>query len=314
MFHMSAILPIIGVFDVGGGVPVDAPLRGRRRAADARRGGGDRLLLDVPGDHAGAVRPPGVRPERLRHVRVVNNVAPPDTLRAMQAAHAARRADQRLRLHGVRRRDVLQRPRRHAGAARHDLRAAVRRHGGRRCATSRPARSRRPSSRASCSSAATACSRATTRTRSRPREHARRRRLVPHRRRRRATRRGPRPLPRAHQGHAQGRRRERRGDRDRVLPRDATRRCSIAAVVGVPAPAVPRGAGAFVELRPGHEATAEELLEHCREGLARFKVPHEVHFVTEWPMSATKIQKFRLQEWLASRQIYRPFGRKHVHQ
>jgi acyl-CoA synthetase (AMP-forming)/AMP-acid ligase II len=57
---------------------------------------------------------------------------------------------------------------------------------------------------------------------------------------------------------------------------------------------------AFVELRPGREASEEELIEFCRGGLARFKVPRHVRFVDEWPMSATKIQKFRLQERLAA--------------
>jgi fatty-acyl-CoA synthase len=74
---------------------------------------------------------------------------------------------------------------------------------------------------------------------------------------------------------------------------------SIAAVVGVPDPKYMEVPAAFVELRPGCEATAEELIEHCRAGLARFKVPRHVRFVTEWPMSATKIQKFRLAERLA---------------
>lgn len=53
---------------------------------------------------------------------------------------------------------------------------------------------------------------------------------------------------------------------------------------------------AFVELVPGRDATAEELIEHCRGELASFKVPREVRFVTEWPLSATKVQKFRLRE------------------
>jgi fatty-acyl-CoA synthase len=74
---------------------------------------------------------------------------------------------------------------------------------------------------------------------------------------------------------------------------------SIVAVVGVPDPKYMEVAAAFVELRPGREASAEELLEHCRQGLARFKVPRYVRFVEEWPMSATKIQKFRLAEQLA---------------
>jgi fatty-acyl-CoA synthase len=69
-------------------------------------------------------------------------------------------------------------------------------------------------------------------------------------------------------------------------------------VVGTPHPKYLEVPVAFVELRPGEEATPDELLAFCREGLARFKVPHEIHLVSEWPMSATKIQKGPLRERL----------------
>ena len=74
---------------------------------------------------------------------------------------------------------------------------------------------------------------------------------------------------------------------------------AIAAVVGVPDPKYVEVAAAFIELAPGHDPGAEEIIEFCRGGLAGFKVPRHVRFVTEWPMSATKIQKFRLQQQLA---------------
>jgi acyl-CoA synthetase (AMP-forming)/AMP-acid ligase II len=73
---------------------------------------------------------------------------------------------------------------------------------------------------------------------------------------------------------------------------------TMVAVVGVPDPKYLEVAAAFVELRPGAEATEAEIIEHCRAGLARFKVPRYVRFVTEWPTSATKVQKFRLQQAL----------------
>jgi acyl-CoA synthetase (AMP-forming)/AMP-acid ligase II len=41
-----------------------------------------------------------------------------------------------------------------------------------------------------------------------------------------------------------------------------------------------------------------DLIEYCRRGLAKFKVPREIHPVTEWPMSSTKIQKYKLKEKL----------------
>lgn len=55
---------------------------------------------------------------------------------------------------------------------------------------------------------------------------------------------------------------------------------------------------AFVELMPGKTVGREELIDFCKNKLASFKVPKDVIFVEEWPMSATKIQKFRLKERL----------------
>ncbi|WP_186397573.1 acyl-CoA synthetase [Stappia sp. TSB10GB4] len=53
---------------------------------------------------------------------------------------------------------------------------------------------------------------------------------------------------------------------------------------------------AFVELRPGAQGTAEEIVEFCRQRLARYKVPRHVVF-TELPKTSTgKIQKFVLRE------------------
>jgi fatty-acyl-CoA synthase len=53
---------------------------------------------------------------------------------------------------------------------------------------------------------------------------------------------------------------------------------------------------AFVELKPGREATAEELIEHCRSMLARYKCPKHIVF-TDLPKTSTgKIQKFVLRE------------------
>lgn len=70
----------------------------------------------------------------------------------------------------------------------------------------------------------------------------------------------------------------------------------IAAVVAAPDARYGEVPAAFVQLRPGARATEEELVEHCRGRIATFKVPRYVRFVDEWPMSGTKIQKFRLRE------------------
>ena len=53
---------------------------------------------------------------------------------------------------------------------------------------------------------------------------------------------------------------------------------------------------AFVELRAGKSATAEELIEWCRTHLARYKVPRHIVFAEVPKTSTGKIQKFRLRE------------------
>jgi 3-(methylthio)propionyl---CoA ligase len=53
---------------------------------------------------------------------------------------------------------------------------------------------------------------------------------------------------------------------------------------------------AFIELKPGQEATREDLIAWCRNNLAGYKCPRYVVF-TELPRTSTgKIQKFKLRE------------------
>jgi acyl-CoA synthetase (AMP-forming)/AMP-acid ligase II len=44
--------------------------------------------------------------------------------------------------------------------------------------------------------------------------------------------------------------------------------------------------------------TEGDVIAHCRTGLAKYKVPRYVRFTQDWPMSATKIQKYRLRDRL----------------
>src|SRR5213079_295484 len=69
-----------------------------------------------------------------------------------------------------------------------------------------------------------------------------------------------------------------------------------AAVVGLPDAKWGEAPHAFVVLKPGATATADELRTFTRDHLAHFKCPHSLTFVTELPKTATgKIQKFVLR-------------------
>jgi fatty-acyl-CoA synthase len=72
----------------------------------------------------------------------------------------------------------------------------------------------------------------------------------------------------------------------------------LAQAVGIPDPKYVEIPAAFVELFPGQKATEEELIAFCRKEIASFKVPRYIRFVTEWPMSASKIQKYQLRSRL----------------
>ncbi|MBL8894084.1 MAG: acyl-CoA synthetase [Rhizobiales bacterium] len=71
---------------------------------------------------------------------------------------------------------------------------------------------------------------------------------------------------------------------------------SAAAVVAKPDDKWGETPCAFIELKPGQSATAEEIIAWCRKGLASYKVPRFVVF-SEIPKTSTgKIQKFKLRE------------------
>ena len=75
-----------------------------------------------------------------------------------------------------------------------------------------------------------------------------------------------------------------------------------AQVVGLPDDRLGEIPVAFIELVAGHKADEDEILNFCSGRIARYKIPRSVRFVTEWPMSGTKIQKPVLRRWLTSDQ------------
>jgi fatty-acyl-CoA synthase len=74
----------------------------------------------------------------------------------------------------------------------------------------------------------------------------------------------------------------------------------LAQVVGIPDVKYVEVPAAFVELKPGSAASEADLITFCKNEVAAFKVPRVVRFVEEWPMSSSKIQKFRLRQGLVT--------------
>lgn len=78
---------------------------------------------------------------------------------------------------------------------------------------------------------------------------------------------------------------------------DAHEAVELTQVIGIPDARLEEVPAAYVKLRDG-AVSADELIAFARERIASFKVPRHVRFVEEWPMSASKIQKFKLRQQL----------------
>ena len=58
-------------------------------------------------------------------------------------------------------------------------------------------------------------------------------------------------------------------------------------VIGVPDEVRGQIAKAFVVLKPGQSATSDQLIEYCKDKIAKYKLPREVVFVNELPRTPT---------------------------
>lgn len=72
----------------------------------------------------------------------------------------------------------------------------------------------------------------------------------------------------------------------------------MAQVIGAPDRRLDEVPAAFIELNPTARVSEQDIIDYCTGQIASFKVPKIVRFVTEWPMSATKIQKAELRKLL----------------
>ena len=68
-------------------------------------------------------------------------------------------------------------------------------------------------------------------------------------------------------------------------------------VVGLPDAKLGETVLAWIQLKPGEEATEEEIRDFCRGKIAYFKVPQYIRFVDTFPMTITrKVQKYLIRE------------------
>ena len=88
-----------------------------------------------------------------------------------------------------------------------------------------------------------------------------------------------------------------------VYPRDVEEvlythpKVAQAAVIGLPDPSSGERVKAFIQLKPGLQATQEELLEFCREKMSGYKRPKEIEFREDLPTSVVgKILRRVLKE------------------
>ena len=69
------------------------------------------------------------------------------------------------------------------------------------------------------------------------------------------------------------------------------------AVFGIPHDFYGEEVMAWIELHSGESATVEEIRDYCKDKIAHYKIPKNIRFVDEFPMTVTgKLQKFKMRE------------------
>ncbi len=68
-------------------------------------------------------------------------------------------------------------------------------------------------------------------------------------------------------------------------------------VIGVPDEKLGEEIVAWIRLREGQTATADDIRAYCRGKIAHYKIPRHVKFADAFPMTVTgKVQKFLMRE------------------
>jgi fatty-acyl-CoA synthase len=69
-------------------------------------------------------------------------------------------------------------------------------------------------------------------------------------------------------------------------------------VIGIPHARLGEVVVAWIRVRPGAEATEQEIKEFCQGQIAYYKIPEHVRFVTEFPATLSgKIQKYKMRDY-----------------
>jgi fatty-acyl-CoA synthase len=69
-------------------------------------------------------------------------------------------------------------------------------------------------------------------------------------------------------------------------------------VIGIPHARLGEVVVAWIRVRPGAEATEQEIKDFCQGQIAYYKIPEHVRFVTEFPATLSgKIQKYKMREY-----------------
>ncbi len=72
-------------------------------------------------------------------------------------------------------------------------------------------------------------------------------------------------------------------------------------VAGVPSPKYGEEVGAFIKLKKGAHLEPEDVRDFCRGRISNYKIPRDVSFVEDYPMTASgKVQKYLLREMSAT--------------